>query len=177
MFHGCPEEIRTTNTRGEVFRRKCRRTRENSSEKRWRVSRISRSKNCCPAKLGGDKRKEIKQEEEKKPRKRAKEWKFSQGGHRTFARHASHGLVPPREIPVRNTKAQRRLHVDESPRLRAAKHYDLKHIESNQIYLSSTAHTEIATETTRGKPGLYNNNNPQHSLIYFVSITDLSGKS
>jgi len=63
--------------------------------------------------------------------------KILPGGRRTFARHASHGLVPPTGIPVRNTKAQRGLHVDESPRLRAAKHYDLRHTESNQIYLSS----------------------------------------
>lgn len=39
--------------------------------------------------------------------------------------------------------AARALHVDESPRLRAAEHYDLRHIESNQIYLS-IAHVEVA---------------------------------
>jgi hypothetical protein len=33
-----------------------------------------------------------------------------------------------------DSPSETRLHVDESARLRAAEHYDLRHIESNQIY-------------------------------------------
>ncbi|KYQ58314.1 hypothetical protein ALC60_02734 [Trachymyrmex zeteki] len=97
------------------------------------VARVANfpAKNCYPAKPGGD-RKITKKREKPQRTLRREGMKILPGGHRTFARHASHGLVPPREIPVRNTKAQHGLHVDESPRLRAAKHYDLRHIESNQ---------------------------------------------
>ncbi|KYN01368.1 hypothetical protein ALC62_07841 [Cyphomyrmex costatus] len=84
--------------------------------------------NCCSAKSGGGR----KSTKRTLPRE---EMKIFPGGHRTFARHASHGLVPPREIPVQNTKAQQGFLVDELPRLRA-KHYDLRHMEDNQIYLS-----------------------------------------
>ncbi|KYM80126.1 hypothetical protein ALC53_09220 [Atta colombica] len=96
------------------------------------VARVANflAKNCCTAKSGGD-RKSMKGEKPQRTLQR-EGMKILLGGHRTFARHASHGLVPPREIPVRNTKAQHGLYVDESLRLRAAKHYDLRHIESNQ---------------------------------------------
>lgn len=137
MFHGCPEKIRTTNMRGAVFRGTPAKARKFFGEAVARVANFP-AKNCCPAKSGGNGKSKKEQEGGRKAAEETAERRNENPprGHRTFARHALHGLVPPREIPVRNTKAQRGLHVDESPRLRAAKHYDLKHIESNQIYLS-----------------------------------------
>jgi len=47
-----------------------------------------------------------------------------------------------------------RLHVDESARLRAAKHYDLRHIESNQIYRIPAACTRESRPGTGGTRGM-----------------------
>lgn len=144
--------------KGAVFQGMSANTRKFFGEAVARVANFP-AKNCYPAKPGGD-RKITKKREKPQRTLRREGMKILPGGHRTFARHASHGLVPPREIPVRNTKAQHGLHVDESPRLRAAKHYDLRHIESNQIYLSPLHIRKYAAETKRGLLGLYNNNNP-----------------
>lgn len=64
MFQECPEKIRTTNMRRAVFRRTPQNARKFFGEAVARVANFP-AKNCCPAKLGDDKKKEIEQEGEK----------------------------------------------------------------------------------------------------------------
>lgn len=102
------EKIRATNMRGVIFPRFARAARENSPEQRWRVSRIFPRKIARSAEAEETGETGAKGGKLRKGQRR-EGMKILPGGRRTSARHASHGLVPPTGIPVRNTKAQRRV--------------------------------------------------------------------